>query len=103
MKVNNDYFAKFQKKKTKPFTEREGDWICKMCKNLNFAFRNACNRCKMPKKDCAEIKEQGDNKTKEKNWNNNNNKNNYKYKKYNTNEKNNMKKNQKEINTNDTE
>lgn len=102
MKVNNDYFAKFQKKKTKTFTEREGDWICKMCKNLNFAFRNACNRCKMPKKDCAEIKEQGDNKTKEKNWNNNN-KNNYKYKKYNTNEKNNMKKNQKEINTNDTE
>ena len=37
------------KKKNKPFIEREGDWICKNCKNLNFSFRFQCNRCKLPK------------------------------------------------------
>ena len=24
---------------------REGDWICLYCQNLNFSFRNECNRC----------------------------------------------------------
>lgn len=24
---------------------REGDWICFFCQNLNFSFRNECNRC----------------------------------------------------------
>lgn len=43
-------FNKFQRKKVRPFTERTGDWICKECHNLNFAFRNECNRCHMPKK-----------------------------------------------------
>ena len=37
------------KKKTKVFTEREGDWVCNNCKNLNFAFRVECNRCQLPK------------------------------------------------------
>lgn len=26
-------------------TEREGDWRCEACSNLNFAFRSECNRC----------------------------------------------------------
>lgn len=42
-------YNKMYKKKQKPFTEREGDWICNSCKNLNFAFRVECNRCKLPK------------------------------------------------------
>ena len=42
-------YNKIYKKKPKPFAEREGDWICKSCKNLNFAFRVECNRCKLPK------------------------------------------------------
>ena len=42
-------FNKMYKKKTKVFTEREGDWVCKNCKNLNFAFRVECNRCQLPK------------------------------------------------------
>lgn len=42
-------FNKMYKKKTKVFTEREGDWVCKNCKNLNFAFRVECNRCQFPK------------------------------------------------------
>ncbi|MCQ2818099.1 MAG: zinc finger Ran-binding domain-containing protein [archaeon] len=39
------------KKKKKPFIEREGDWICSRCKNLNFAFRTCCNRCRYPKEE----------------------------------------------------
>lgn len=40
---------KKKQKKKKNFTEREGDWTCFECKNLNFAFRKKCNRCKVPK------------------------------------------------------
>ena len=42
-------YNKIYKRKPKPFAEREGDWICNSCKNLNFAFRVECNRCKLPK------------------------------------------------------
>ena len=27
------------------FEVREGDWKCSHCNNLNFSFRNKCNRC----------------------------------------------------------
>ena len=33
----------------KQFSEREGDWICFNCKNVNFAFRKLCNRCQLSK------------------------------------------------------
>jgi len=36
--------------KKKNFEERKGDWLCLFCNNLNFSFRNKCNRCKMSKK-----------------------------------------------------
>lgn len=36
-------------KKKKPLVERKGDWQCPKCRNLNFAFRQSCNRCKLPK------------------------------------------------------
>ena len=38
-----------KKKKFKPFTGRNGDWICSNCQNLNFAFRIICNRCHIEK------------------------------------------------------
>jgi hypothetical protein len=33
----------------KGFKERDGDWTCYYCKNLNFTFRNECNRCHITK------------------------------------------------------
>lgn len=35
----------------RPLTERQGDWVCLNCKNLNFAFRKECNRCLQAKKE----------------------------------------------------
>lgn len=35
----------------KRIKEREGDWICPNCSNLNFSFRIICNRCSFPKKE----------------------------------------------------
>ena len=36
-------------KKKKPLIERKGDWQCPQCHNLNFAFRQECNRCHLSK------------------------------------------------------
>jgi len=44
-------------KKKKPFVERVGDWICFKCKNLNFSFRIACNRCQITKKESEKLYE----------------------------------------------
>ena len=37
--------------KRKRIKEREGDWICPKCSNLNFSFRIVCNRCSFPKNE----------------------------------------------------
>ena len=71
----NIYNNKYPKKKQKPFTERTGDWICKKCKNLNFAFRQECNRCKLPRKE-VEIEEKKEEKKEEEENNNISNDNN---------------------------
>ena len=49
--------SKKKKDKTKGkknFEEREGDWVCYYCKNLNFSFRDNCNRCYACKNDSEE-------------------------------------------------
>ena len=40
---------KIRTKKIFILIERNGDWICSSCKNLNFAFRIICNRCNLLK------------------------------------------------------
>ena len=42
---------KMGEKKKRQFAERQGDWVCMKCKNLNFSFRVVCNRCQLPKGD----------------------------------------------------
>ena len=49
LKLNpNSQMENNNKKRIK---EREGDWICPKCSNLNFSFRILCNRCSFPKKE----------------------------------------------------
>lgn len=87
VQANKNYYNKFQGKKLKYFKERTGDWICNNCMNLNFAFRVVCNRCKLPKPNDPEKKEENDDKNNNsKNTEMNNryrfqNKGKYKYKK----------------------
>lgn len=45
---NDDKKDKYQKT-FKGRRMKEGDWICDKCNNLNFSYRDACNRCKKPK------------------------------------------------------
>jgi hypothetical protein len=53
--IQNYRINKLCKKNNKPFVEREGDWICNNCKNLNFAFRLFCNRCHLDKEKSEKI------------------------------------------------
>ena len=45
----NKYDKKKEGKNKKHFEVRIGDWTCNNCNNLNFSFRNKCNRCGLPK------------------------------------------------------
>lgn len=51
---NNSTF--YNKKKAKPFSDQIGDWVCSNCTNLNFSFRNSCNRCQLSKTDSEKEK-----------------------------------------------
>jgi len=46
-------------KRKKEFIEKEGDWPCYFCKNINFFFRKKCNKCHL-------LKEESEKKYKEK-------------------------------------
>ena len=99
IKAPKGFYGKYPKKKTRPFTERTGDWICKNCKNLNFAFRSECNRCKMSKKDCVEVIKNKEENIIE-NKNNNYNKKMFKYKKHYSNQNNDKELKQKDLDLN---
>ena len=63
----NEFYCNFgNEKKTKKrnFVEREGDWTCFFCKNLNFSFRKKCNICGAGKE--VENKEKNKEKNEEK-------------------------------------
>lgn len=66
-KDNNNQNSAFKnynfQKKSKCFVEREGDWICVHCKNLNFSFRAVCNRCGAQKAFASLKGESKNNKT----------------------------------------
>lgn len=50
-KFSNKNIEKKKKKKKMEFVEREGDWSCYRCKNINFSFRDKCNKCKLSKEE----------------------------------------------------
>lgn len=51
---NKKILEKYPKKmKKKTNFEREGDWECIKCRNINFSFRKFCNKCKI-KRSIAE-------------------------------------------------
>ena len=43
------------KKEKKKLKYKYGDWICLFCFNYNFAFRNACNKCKKSKEETFKL------------------------------------------------
>lgn len=49
---------KTPKKKKSQFNEREGDWCCFKCKNINFSFRVMCNRCKLSRSQSDKMAEE---------------------------------------------
>ena len=51
LKYNNCLKNNKKKKKKKEFIEREGDWSCYRCKNINFSFRDKCNKCQFSKEE----------------------------------------------------
>ena len=36
------------------FVKKDSDWVCSKCRNVNYTFRQACNRCKAPKAVASE-------------------------------------------------
>eukprot|EP00826_Nyctotherus_ovalis_P005711 TRINITY_DN1129_c0_g1_i6.p1 TRINITY_DN1129_c0_g1~~TRINITY_DN1129_c0_g1_i6.p1 ORF type:complete len:257 (-),score=38.16 TRINITY_DN1129_c0_g1_i6:164-934(-) len=49
-KENDENFpATQQSRPKKSLKERTGNWLCLSCQNVNFSFRQRCNRCKMNK------------------------------------------------------
>jgi hypothetical protein len=47
----NNNIDKKKKKKRQEFVEKKGDWSCYRCKNINFSFRNKCNKCRLSKEE----------------------------------------------------
>lgn len=35
--------------------ERVGDWVCFKCSNLNYSFRQVCNRCSLSQHESKEL------------------------------------------------
>ena len=54
-KKRKQYFNKDKKKnnkkKKKEFVQRKNDWFCYRCKNINFCFREKCNKCHLKKEE----------------------------------------------------
>jgi hypothetical protein len=47
----NNECKKMKNKKKINFTVKKDDWVCYDCKNINFSFRDKCNRCQLNKEE----------------------------------------------------
>ena len=48
---NNKSKKTKNKKKKKNFVVKKGDWVCYNCKNINYSFRDKCNKCALDKEE----------------------------------------------------
>ncbi len=48
---NNKSKKTKNKKKKKNFVAKKGDWVCYNCKNINYSFRDKCNKCALDKEE----------------------------------------------------
>ena len=55
--ISNIQYLSFKKddKIKRPDIEMIGDWVCYICKNLNFRFRTSCNKCGISKIENAKL------------------------------------------------
>ena len=58
-------------KNNKEINKNKNDWICKICKNLNYTFRIKYNKCKRMKNVINNINYDNSNKNNNDNKNNN--------------------------------
>ena len=56
--MQNNLNEQKKKKEKKKLVKKRGDWICPNCSNNNFAFRENCNRCHLPKQRAFLIMQQ---------------------------------------------
>ena len=56
--IQNNLNEQKKKKEKKKLVKKRGDWICPNCSNNNFAFRENCNRCHLPKQRAFLIMQQ---------------------------------------------
>lgn len=48
---DNSHVETIMSQVKRPDSGRQGDWVCLKCKNLNFAFRKDCNKCRAKKQN----------------------------------------------------
>jgi len=54
LKSYNKFKSNYDYKRYKIIKDKKRDWVCQLCLNLNYSFRNECNRCKLPKETCIQ-------------------------------------------------
>ena len=54
LKSYNKFKNNYDYKRYIIIKDKKRDWVCQLCLNLNYSFRNECNRCKLPKETCIQ-------------------------------------------------
>ena len=57
-RIGKKYFVNYNTKNlyNNSFRDKKNDWFCSYCNNLNFSFRNKCNKCKISKENSKKHK-----------------------------------------------
>ena len=57
-RVGKKYYVNYNNKNlyNNSIRDKKNDWFCSYCNNLNFSFRNKCNKCKVSKENSKKHK-----------------------------------------------